>query len=59
MYKTLSTHESKKLTDNASSLWEKELQKKHPSLYTVLRTIYAKKIFTVSLIFTVVDAALR
>lgn len=59
LYKTLNFHKSKKIADRLQDLWEQELEKKTPSLNRVLLKIYAARVLIVSLMFTILDCAMR
>ncbi|KAJ6637207.1 putative multidrug resistance-associated protein lethal [Pseudolycoriella hygida] len=59
IYKTLKVHESKKLSENFAALWIEEQKKQKPSLFRVMRKMYAKKILGIGMFFTFVDSLSR
>lgn len=59
IYKTLKAHESKKLSENFAALWADEQKKEKPSLFRVMRKMYAKKIVGIGIFFTFVDSLSR
>lgn len=59
IYKTLKAHESKKLSENFAALWTEEQKKEKPSLFRVMRKMYAKKILGIGMFFTFVDSLSR
>ncbi|XP_037030669.1 multidrug resistance-associated protein 4-like [Bradysia coprophila] len=59
IYKTLKAHESKKLSENFAALWTEEQKKEKPSLFRVMRKMYAKKIIGIGMFFSFVDSLSR
>lgn len=59
IYKTLKAHESKKLSENFAALWTEEQKNDKPSLFRVMRKMYAKKILGIGMFFTFVDSLSR
>lgn len=59
IYETLKSHESKRLADEFTILWENEKLSARPSFLNVLYRIYAKKVLLISLIYTAFDVFVR
>lgn len=59
IYKTLKAHESKKLSENFAALWVEEQKNEKPSLFRVMRKMYAKKILGIGIFFSFVDSLSR
>lgn len=59
IYKTVNNHESSQLTEQFNELWEKEKYSNHPSIYNVIRKIYAKRIIGLCILYTIIDIVSR
>lgn len=59
IYSTLKVHESQRLSDHFSTLWNLEKLKKKPNLFRVMSRIYAKKILGLGILYTIIDTISR
>lgn len=59
IYQTLPEHESERLLNVFSAEWEKERERKRPSLFNVIFRVFVKKILLLSVCYSFLDTTLR
>ncbi|CRK87082.1 CLUMA_CG000826, isoform A [Clunio marinus] len=59
IYQTLKSHESKRIGDRFTNLWEEELKKKHPSVLRMFYKAYGLPVLLVGLSFSICETINR